>query len=60
MAAKMRHCWYCGGEIGVYEAKNYHPTDTCGQPECEREARYAAQAEREEAHERLDRDMGWR
>ena len=27
--------------------------------ECDREARYQAEAERAEAHEQLDRDMGW-
>jgi len=57
--AKMRHCWNCGAEMGVIENRYYDRGDTCGQMECEREARNAAQAEREEAHEQLDRDMGW-
>ena len=55
--AKMRHCYFCGEELGVYA--DYDRLDTCGKPECERDARDCAQAEREEAHERLDRDMGW-
>lgn len=53
----MRHCFNCGEEIGRY--CGYHRSDTCGKPECDREARYASQEERDEAHERLDRDMGW-
>lgn len=54
---KMRHCFNCGAELGV---SAYHdPLDTCGARECERAARDAAQQERDEAHEQLDRDMGW-
>lgn len=57
MPAKMRHCFFCGAELGVYA---YHdPLDTCGKAECNREASDAARQERDEAHERLDRDMGW-
>jgi hypothetical protein len=53
---KMRHCFYCGAEIGVHA---YHDRlDTCGKQECERGAREERAAEREEAHERLARDMG--
>lgn len=54
---KMRHCFNCGAELGCYA--DYDPLADCGKPECMREARYAAEAEREEAHEQLDRDMGW-
>lgn len=57
--AKMRHCWNCGAEMGVIESKYYDRSDTCGKTECEREARDQARAERDEAHEQLDRDMGW-
>lgn len=57
--AKMRFCCVCGGEIGVFEDKHYDRRDTCGQRECEREMRDADAAEREEAHEQLDRDMGY-
>ena len=56
--AKMRHCFFCGEELGCYA--EYDPLDTCGKAECDREARYARQAERQEAHDRLDDDMGWR
>lgn len=53
----MRHCAYCGDEMGCYD--DYHRDDTCGRQECERWAREELQAEREDAHEELDRDMGW-
>lgn len=56
-APKMRHCFNCGAELGCYA--DYDPLDTCGKRECEREAQDAMQAEREEAHERLDQDRGW-
>lgn len=59
MTKKMRHCFNCGAEMGVIEDKHYDRRDTCGARECEREARYEAEAERSEAHEQLDRDMGW-
>lgn len=59
MTSKMRHCWNCGAELGFIEARHYDRTDTCGKRECEREARDQAAAEREDAHEQLDRDMGW-
>lgn len=58
-AAKMRHCWFCGAELGVLSRKDWMPGDTCGKPECDREARLQAQADRDEEHERLDRDLGW-
>lgn len=57
-APKMQHCAFCGEELGVY-AKPIGEQDTCGRRECERDAREQAQAEREEAHEQLDRDMGY-
>jgi hypothetical protein len=56
---KERFCRYCGESMGVIEARYYEPSDPCGKPECHREAQDAMQAERDEAHERLDRDMGW-
>lgn len=59
MAKKMRHCFNCGEELGVMDSFEYHHLDTCGKAECEREARSESLAEREEAHEQLDRDMGW-
>ena len=54
-----RHCCaYCGKDMGPYD-KYACAGDTCGERECERWARDNVYAEREEAHERLDRDMGW-
>ncbi len=55
--AKMRHCWNCGAEMGVYA--DYDRMDDCGAQECQRAVREAFAAEREEAHERLDDHMGW-
>jgi hypothetical protein len=56
---KIRHCPNCGAGMGFIEDRYYDRRDTCGSRECEREARNDAYAEREEAHEQLDRDMGW-
>lgn len=57
--ARERFCFNCGASMGVIEDRYYDRRDTCGSRECEREARDEAAAERDEAHERLDRDMGW-
>jgi hypothetical protein len=56
----MRYCFYCGEELGC--CAGYEPLDTCGKSGCEREARTARQRqiERDEAHEQLDKDGGWR
>lgn len=54
---KMRHCFNCGAELGVYA--DHDPLDDCGAPECTRAAREAMQDEREAAHEQLDRDRGY-
>jgi len=54
---KMRRCFNCGDEIGVYS--DYEPLDTCGKLECEKAARDAMRQERDEAHEKLDIDRGW-
>jgi hypothetical protein len=56
---KLRHCWNCGAEIGYIDDRFYDKGDTCESPECNREARHQAAAERDKAHEQLDRDMGW-
>ena len=55
MANKMQHCFYCGKELGVYDK---HPADldTCGSKECEREARYQQQSERDEAAYEAEKD----
>lgn len=55
---RMRHCFNCGEELGRYNY--YDPLDHCGKHECAREARWAAESERAEAHEQLDRDLGYR
>jgi hypothetical protein len=54
---KMRHCFNCGEELGVYA--DHDPLDDCGKLKCARAARDARAQEREEAHERLDRDLGY-
>ena len=56
--AKMQFCFNCGAQLGVY-VQQYGDNDTCGARECEREARDTAAAQRDEAHEQLDRDNGW-
>ncbi len=53
----MRHCFNCGEPMGRY--RDYDQLDTCGKSECDREARDAASQQRYDAHEQLDRDMGW-
>jgi hypothetical protein len=55
--AKMRHCFFCGAQLGIWDYHDFY--DTCGKPECDREARDAQISERAEAHEQLDRDRGW-
>lgn len=57
--AKMRYCWNCGAEMGLIEDRHYERGDTCGRPECAREAREQAIAERDQAVEELYRDMDW-
>ena len=54
---RMRHCFNCGAELGRYS--DYDRLDHCDARECARAARDAAEQERDEAHEQLDRDMGW-
>lgn len=56
---KMRHCWNCGEELGMLKRSEWEPGDTCGKTECNREASNAREAEREEAHRRLDSNMGY-
>jgi hypothetical protein len=57
---KMRRCFNCGADMGVYADRHYDRRDTCGSQECDRAVRDMFAAEREEAHERLDDDLGWR
>ena len=56
--ARRHHCFNCGEDLGPWDRFSDN-MDTCGAPECDREARNAYQQERDEAHEALDRDMGW-
>jgi len=56
---KERFCAYCGASLGVIKSAHYDRNDTCGKQECERYMRGQEQAEREDAHEQLDRDMGY-
>jgi hypothetical protein len=56
--AKMRHCFNCGAELGCYA--DYDRLDDCGKRECVRAAQDCCREEREEAHEQLDREGGWR
>jgi len=58
MRGKMRHCFNCGKAIGVYV--DWDPLDTCGDRECDREARNVLADDRDAAHENLDQDRGWR
>lgn len=57
--SKMRRCCVCGKEIGILQERYYDRNDTCGDIECDREMRDQDAAVRDDAHERLDRDMGW-
>lgn len=56
---KVRFCWNCGADMGFIENRYFDRTDTCGATECIRAARDALAQERNEAHEQVDRDMGW-
>lgn len=59
MAPKMRFCFNCGEELGFYSAAYENRFEACSKLECQREERDAYQQEREEAHEQLDRDLGY-
>ena len=53
-----RHvCAYCGDDMGPW-TKFSDKRDACGKLECTQWEREELRAEREEAHEQLDRDMG--
>ena len=55
--APMRHCCYCGTELGRYN--DYDRYDTCGAQECTRQARDGQAEDRREVHKALDERMGW-
>jgi len=56
MTAKERFCPNCGDSMGFLDYVDRF--DTCGKRECEREARYEMQAEREDLHRELDERLG--
>lgn len=57
----MHYCFNCGAELGMVDGKQrQRDMDTCGEQDCEREARDELAAEREQAHEQLDYERGWR
>ena len=53
----MADCENCGAFM--YEGRLIDRFNTCGARACERAARDAEQAEREEAHRRLDEELGY-
>lgn len=53
MDMKERFCWYCGDSLGFLSRAHWQHGDTCGKPECDREALDQAQYERDEAHSAL-------
>ena len=55
---KMQHCFNCGEELGIYVAY-YGDLQNCGADECLRAEWETHAAEREEAHQRLDDEMGY-
>lgn len=57
--ARRHHCWNCGKDMGPWDRRYCDSRDTCGDRECDRHARQAEEQERDEAHEQLDRDMGY-
>jgi hypothetical protein len=58
--SKRRHtCANCGADMGEWDRRTCEQNDVCGSLECNRATRDWARAERDEEHERLDRDMGW-
>ena len=52
-------CDYCGTSMG-FGVRHWRERLYCGSLECQREQREDERAEREQAHEQLDHDMGWR
>lgn len=60
MARKVSKCEHCGDDLG-YEVEK-HPGDivVCVARECQRFERDCYREQRDEAHQRLDRDMGWK
>lgn len=59
MGRKIHNCEYCGEDLGCDVDKWPGEMVTCGKQECQRAERDFYQEQREEAHEQLDRDMGY-
>lgn len=59
MGRKIHNCEYCGDDLGRPVDKWPGEIVTCGKPECTRYERDCYREQREEAHEQLDRDMGY-
>lgn len=57
--ATRTQCEYCGDDLGGSVDKYHGEPVTCGKRECARWAYEETQIAREEAHENLDRMMGW-
>lgn len=55
--AKERFCFNCGESMGAYA--DYDRLDNCGARECQRAANEQVVEDRYEAHQNLDREMGW-
>jgi len=56
---RVRHCPYCGDDMGFIEDRYYERNDPCGKQSCMREASDCEREERDNAHDQLDRDNGW-
>ena len=48
MADKRQHCFYCGDDLGIYDAP-YRELQTCGKQVCNAEARAQERCETENA-----------
>ena len=60
MARTVSECEYCGANLGGPVDKwDQMDVITCGARECERWARDCQQQMRDEAHDQLDRDLGY-
>jgi hypothetical protein len=56
---KITQCEYCGDDLGGEVDKWPGELVVCDKRKCQRWAREEELGAREEAHEKLDRDMGW-
>jgi hypothetical protein len=59
MGRKVSCCEYCGDDLGGDVEKWPGEIVVCGKRECVRYERDCHAEERAEAHEQLDRDMGY-